>query len=238
MPKGLCNPSRYFIIRLALRWTMSSTEDPEPIPLLAFHKGRTAQTSWNGPRGLQLTPDPKDFRMELALDLLKNKTEAIVLDGRGILRNMPDLAPLGQAAEDCRLWVDSGVRRGEDVIDVVMADVADPIVAARHLAGPDQLEIAADYCEQLMLALDWSADWAANPSWKVLDWETLGRSMQDWNVDQLLILCHDPTHLPHRPPSSWEALELYIVLFGGQPNPWPEAKVVRPLDLSQLGGTG
>ena len=207
---------------------MGPTAEPLPVPLIAYHKGRTARVSWEGTRGLRLTQEDGDLPLKATLEDLRDESEAIALDGRGILRNMPDLAPLADAPEECRLWVDSGVRRGEDVIDVVMADVADPIVTARHLPSPEDLAIAADYCERLMLALDWSGEWWANASWKALSWEALGDSMMDWNVKRLLIQCHDPNHLPHRPPASWDALKLYILLFGEQPNPWPEARVVRP----------
>lgn len=228
--------SRYFISRQALTPPMNIAAEPQSIPLIAYHKGRTAQVSWDGSRGLQMTLDPRDSRLDLALDQLKEGTEAVLLDGRGILRNMPDPASLANAPEECRLWLDSGVRRGEDVIDVVMADVADPIVTARHLTGPDQLEVAADYCERLMLALDWSGEWVANPSWKALGWEGLGATLREWSVDHLLVQCHDPNQLPHRPPTTWEDLELYILLFGEMRNPWPEATAVRPLQLTGQGG--
>jgi len=171
--------------------------------------------------------------MDLAegLGLLKDHSEAILLDDQGILRNVPDLAPLAEAPEDCQLWVDAGVRKGEDIIDVVMADVANPIVSVRHLTTPEQLDIAADYCESLMVAIDWMTDWMANPHWKALGWDGLADQMRRGGVDHLLLLCHDLVSLPHRPPTSWDGFSLYIALFDKQTNPWPEAKQVRPYSV-------
>ena len=198
------------------------------IPLLAFMKDRLARVTWKGTRGLIL--EPEKTQLSLGLEQLKEHSQAILLDGRGIQRNFPDLTLLSQAPEDCELWVDSGVRRGEDVIDVVMADVANPIVSPRNLADPGQLEIAADYCEELMLALDWAGEWVANRAWKSLDWDGLGQKMRRWEVERILLLCHDTASLPHRPPATWEGLDLYITLFDKSYSPWSEAKVVRPID--------
>jgi hypothetical protein len=73
---------------------------------------------------------------------------------RGIIKNRPDPFPLPFNPKET--YLDCGLKWGDDIIDLIMADRGTVVLPLRNLRGFDELDEALSYVEDTIIGIDWS----------------------------------------------------------------------------------
>ena len=100
---------------------------------LAYSRGMLVKPIWDS-RGLNFQST------ETKLELPDNTEPKLIWDMRGIMKNRPDPFPLPFNPE--QTYLDSGLKWGEEVIDLIMADRGRVILPLRNLRGFSELDLS------------------------------------------------------------------------------------------------
>ena len=122
----------------------------------------------------------------------------LIWDMRGIQKNRPDPSTLPLNPKR-QVFVDSGSFYGEDIIDCIMADRGDVILPLRNLNGFDELNIALDFAENLIIGIDWAEVVLANHSdFSDMSLIDLLNHLKNLEINRFLItiLSSNPPSLP------------------------------------------
>ena len=123
----------------------------------------------------------------------------LIWDMRGIQKNRPDPSTLPLNPKRT-VFVDSGSFYGEDIIDCIMADRGEVILPLRNLNGFDELNIALDFAENLMIGIDYTDSvFAKHKDFSDMPLINLITHLQDLKINRFLItiLGSNPPSLPN-----------------------------------------
>jgi len=87
--------------------------------------------------------------------VIKQYPKIMLVDINGIEDNTPQMELLTDVAELGEIWVDSGTRFAEGMIDVLVSGVSAVVLSTKTLAGVDQLAAAFEMSENVYLGIDW-----------------------------------------------------------------------------------
>ncbi len=89
----------------------------------------------------------------------------------GLERNDPQLEYIQELSRDIPLWVDSGVRKADQAIDVIVAGAQKAVLSSAYLRGPRELRRAWRLSSDLVFELETSDVGAASvdASWGMTD---------------------------------------------------------------------
>ena len=90
--------------------------------------------------------------------VIKQYPKVMLVDINGIEDNRPQMELLTEVAELGEIWVDSGARFAEGIIDVLVSGVSAVVLGTKTLAGVDQLAAAFEMSENVYLGIDWDGD--------------------------------------------------------------------------------
>lgn len=114
---------------------------------LAYNRGMMVKPIWDSNRF--------NFH-ETAPELLFPDTPdpTLIWDMRGIIKNRPDPFPLPFSPQTT--YLDCGLKWGDDIIDLIMADRGTVVLPLRNLRGFNELDEALSYSEDIIIGIDWS----------------------------------------------------------------------------------
>ena len=118
-----------------------------PWSALAYNRGKMVKPIWDS-NGLNF----KATESELSFPEPSEPT--LIWDMRGIIKNRPDPFPLSFSPEET--YLDCGLKWGEDIIDLIMADRGKVVIPLRNLRGFNELDEALSYSEDTIVGIDWS----------------------------------------------------------------------------------
>ncbi|MED6305477.1 MAG: hypothetical protein VX898_00925 [Candidatus Thermoplasmatota archaeon] len=116
---------------------------------LAYNQGKLVKPIW----------DSKVFNFqttESELSFSETHEPTLIWDMRGIIKNRPDPFPLPFSPKDT--YLDCGLKWGEDIIDLIMADRGTVVLPLRNLRGFSELDDALSYAEDTIIGIDWSQE--------------------------------------------------------------------------------
>ncbi|MCI4324178.1 MAG: HisA/HisF-related TIM barrel protein [Thermoplasmata archaeon] len=92
---------------------------------------------------------------ELVDRLEKRYSGLYVADLEGIDHGDPQLDYLQEIGRDLELWVDAGIRTGEQVIDILVNGARYAILSTSHLAKFEEVEAAWRLSPEIAVEVDW-----------------------------------------------------------------------------------
>ena len=101
---------------------------------LAYNQGKLVKPIW----------DSNGFNFqttESELSFSETPDPTLIWDMRGIIKNRPDPFPLPFSPKET--YLDCGLKWGEDIIDLIMADRGTVVLPLRNLRGFGELDEAA-----------------------------------------------------------------------------------------------
>ena len=116
---------------------------------LAYNQGKLVKPIW----------DSNGFSFQVTesqLSFSETQNPTLIWDMRGIIRNRPDPFPLPFSPKET--YLDCGLKWGEDIIDLIMADRGTVVLPLRNLRGFDELDEALSYAEETIIGIDWSQE--------------------------------------------------------------------------------
>ena len=116
---------------------------------LAYNQGKLVKPIW----------DSNGFNFqttESELSFSETPDPTLIWDMRGIIKNRPDPFPLPFSPKET--YLDCGLKWGEDIIDLIMADRGTVVLPLRNLRGFDELDEALSYAEDTIIGIDWSQE--------------------------------------------------------------------------------
>jgi hypothetical protein len=116
---------------------------------LAYNQGKLVKPIW----------DSNGFNFqttESELSFSETPDPTLIWDMKGIIKNRPDPFPLPFSPK--KTYLDCGLKWGEDIIDLIMADRGTVVLPLRNLRGFDELDEALSYAEDTIIGIDWSQE--------------------------------------------------------------------------------
>ena len=116
---------------------------------LAYNQGKLVKPIW----------DSNGFNFqttESELSFSETPDPTLIWDMSGIIKNRPDPFPLPFSPK--KTYLDCGLKWGEDIIDLIMADRGTVVLPLRNLRGFDELDAALSYVEDTIIGIDWSQE--------------------------------------------------------------------------------
>ncbi len=116
---------------------------------LAYNQGKLVKPIW----------DHNGFNFqttESELSFSETPDPTLIWDMRGIIKNRPDPFPLPFNPKET--YLDCGLKWGEDIIDLIIADRGTVVLPLRNLRGFDELDAALSYAEDTIIGIDWSQE--------------------------------------------------------------------------------
>ncbi len=137
----------------------SSSRGPSPagpnlIPCLLLRKGQVCLPGPDGPLPARRN-DGRAFDIFDVIDALTPSYSLLYLaDLDGLERNDPQLEYIQELSRDIPLWVDSGVRRADQAIDVIVAGAQRAVLSSAYVRGPRELRRAWRLSTDLVFELE------------------------------------------------------------------------------------
>ncbi len=129
-------------------------EPPTLIPYLFLDDGKLVRPVPGGFEALRdrrgATIDP----FEAADRLVAQYSRVYVVDLDGLRRNRPQLDYLQELARSGDLWVEAGVRTGDQLIDVLVTGARRAVLSTAYLVNPSELRRAWRLSPEIVFALD------------------------------------------------------------------------------------
>ncbi len=107
----------------------------------------------------------------------------------GLERNDPQLEYIQELSRDMPLWVDSGVRRADQAIDVIVAGAQKAVLSSAYLQGPRELRRAWRLSTELVFELE-TIDGrleSVDPGWQTNDPLAIVRAARGVGVDSVVL---------------------------------------------------
>jgi Histidine biosynthesis protein len=142
---------------------------PALMPCLLLRKGRVCRPGADGPVPA-VRPDGSGFDVFDVLDVLTPEyPQTYLVDLDGLERNDPQLEYIQEISRETTLWVDSGVRRADGAIDILVAGADRAVLSSSYLEGPRELKRAWRLSTELVFEIELANGGLApvDPAWNV-----------------------------------------------------------------------
>ena len=116
---------------------------------LAYNQGKLVKPIWDS-NGFYFQTT------ESELSFSETPDPTLIWDMSGIIKNRPDPFPLPFSPK--ATYLDCGLKWGEDIIDLIMADRGTVVLPLRNLRGFNELDDALSYAEDTIIGIDWSQE--------------------------------------------------------------------------------
>lgn len=115
---------------------------PEQIPELLLRSGRVQVPGPNGPETLRTSDGGIPDVFDVADRLVEQFGRLYVVDLDGIEHADPQLDYIQELSRNAELWVDAGVRRGDEVADLLVAGARRVVVSTSTIRSVEDLRRA------------------------------------------------------------------------------------------------
>ena len=147
---------------------------------LAYSRGMLVKPTWV-PKGINFQTTDAELKIP------DNNEPKLIWDMRGIMKNRPDPFPLPFNPE--KTYLDSGLKWGEEIIDLIMADRGRVVIPLRNLRGFDEPDEALTYTDDAIIGIDWSDSVESISKDFSIDIVELLRLLRQRKQKNLLIYC-------------------------------------------------
>lgn len=163
-----------------------------------LESGRVMLPSVNGATPAR-TPDGQLYDVLDVSDQLADRFGRIyVRDLDGLLHDQPQLDYLQEIARGAEVWVDAGVRTGEQAIDIVVAGAFRTVLSSRTLEHPAELEQAWKLSPEIAFEIEVESGRAVT---RAREWA--GRSPEELATEARRLGISDVVYSPAAPPIDW-----------------------------------
>ena len=147
---------------------------------LAYSRGMLVKPTWV-PKGINFQTTDAELKIP------DNNEPKLIWDMRGIMKNRPD--PFLLPFNPKQTYLDSGLKWGEEIIDLIMADRGRVIIPLRNLRGFGELDEALTYTDDAIIGIDWSDSVESISKDFSIDIVELLRLLRQRKQKNLLIYC-------------------------------------------------
>ena len=111
------------------------------------------------------------------------------VDLDGLEENDPQVEYIQELSRDMPLWVDSGVRKADQAIDVLVAGAQKAVLSSAYLRGPKELRKAWRFSTELVFELETGPGVtdAVDPSWGTRDPLEIVRLVREVGIGALIV---------------------------------------------------
>ncbi|MFI5417632.1 MAG: HisA/HisF-related TIM barrel protein [Candidatus Lutacidiplasmatales archaeon] len=167
----------------------TSPAEPILMPCLMLGRGRVMLPGEDGPviaRDDEGKPlDPLDVT-----DRLNAKYSRLyVVDLDGIESDRPQLDYLQEISRDGEVWIDAGVKTGDQAIDVLVAGARRAVLSTAHLESPRELSRAWKLSPDLVLEVETEPGGVrcASSAWEVRDARSIAQSARALGISEVVL---------------------------------------------------
>ena len=164
--------------------------------------GRVMLPSLNGPTPAR-TPEGQLYDILDVSDQLADRFGRIyVRDLDGLVHDQPQLDYLQEIARGAEVWVDAGVRTGEQAIDIVVAGAFRTVISSRTLEHPAELEQAWKLTPEIAFEIEVESGRTVT---RAKEWA--GRSPGELADTARALGIVDVIYSPAAPPIDWSTVK-------------------------------
>lgn len=175
--------------------TMPEEKPAEPIliPCLLLRGGNICIPGAEGPVELDYRTGPALDLFEVVDRLAETSSRIYVVDLDGIEYGAPQLDYLQELSKSAELWVDGGVRRADQTIDVLVAGARRVTLSSAFLRGPAELRRAWALSQEIIFEIEIKGDrlGGSDPSWGTDDPVALAGIVRETGVTDVLLSFRD-----------------------------------------------
>jgi imidazole glycerol phosphate synthase subunit HisF len=201
---------------------------PTLVPCLLLRKGAICLPGPEGPVQVR-RKSGSEFDIFDVIDRLSPTYPLLYLaDLDGLEDNNPQLDYVQELSRDMPLWVDSGVRKADQAIDVLVAGAQKAVLSSAYLRGPKELRRAWKLSTELVFEVETVEGrlGTVDPGWGTSDPLEIVRTAREVGVDSVVVS-------PRETEPDWS---LVRALAAGGPT-WVDGSFA-PTDAPQLVAVG
>lgn len=126
------------------------------MPVIPVFNKKIVDVEWeNFQIKIKLVKEMNLNLFELTEELFKDFEKIYILDLNGILNYKPQLSLIKKVASNGDIWIDTGVRYSDDIIDPLITDAKRIIVSSKTLLNFDELNKASELSEEVIFGIDY-----------------------------------------------------------------------------------
>jgi len=166
---------------------------PLLIPCLMLRRGQICLPGPDGPTPVRRKSGP-EFDVFDVLDRLSATYSILYLvDLDGLERNDPQLEYIQELSRDLPLWVDAGVRKADQAIDVIVAGAQKAVLSSAYLNGPRELRRAWRLSTELVFEIETEhgAVGTVDPGWGTSDAQQIVSAARAVGVQPVVVSSRD-----------------------------------------------
>ncbi|MGI0156341.1 MAG: HisA/HisF-related TIM barrel protein [Thermoplasmata archaeon] len=159
------------------------------VPCLLLRKGEVCLPGPEGPIPAR-RPSGESFDVFDVLDQLSPRYSLLYLaDLDGLEENDPQLDYVQELSRDMPIWVDSGVRKADQAIDVLVAGAQKAVLSSAYLRGPKELRRAWKLSTELVFEVETVEGrlGTVDPGWGTVDPGEMVRLAREVGVDAVVL---------------------------------------------------
>jgi hypothetical protein len=130
------------------------TSGPQLVPILMIGKGRVFLPGPNGPVVARSEGGAPIDLLDVADRLAEKYTRVYVVDLDGLRDDKAQLDYLQELSRDLELWVDAGIRTGDQAIDILVAGATRAVLSTAYLRGRRELQRAWKLSQELAFEIE------------------------------------------------------------------------------------
>lgn len=134
--------------------TPDPATEPALIPCLLLREGNICIPGDDGPIELTSRRAPNLDLFEVVDRMVEMSPRIYVVDLDGIEHGEPQLDYLQEISKTAELWVDGGVRRADQTIDVIVAGARRVVLSSAFLRGPTELQRAWALSQDIIFEIE------------------------------------------------------------------------------------
>lgn len=167
------------------------TKSPDPIlvPCLLLRDGNVCIPGDEGPAPARTSSGQPLDLFEVIDRLAETSPRMYLVDLDGIEDGQPQLDYLQELSKTAELWVDGGVRRADQTIDVIVAGARRAVLSSAFLRGPEELKRAWGLSTDIVFEIELKGGRldGIDPEWEARDAVALAASVRGVGVEDIVL---------------------------------------------------
>ena len=169
--------------------TSGTKAGPTLVPCILLRRGKVCLPGPTGPIEAR-APSGEGYDPFDVVDRLAEEYSLLyIVDLDGIERGEPQLDYLQELSRDVGIWVDGGVRKADQAIDILVAGARRAVLSSALLASPRELKRAWRLSPELAFEVELAPNRQAiaQPAWETTDPERLAEVARDVGVQEIVL---------------------------------------------------
>lgn len=167
--------------------------EPTLIPCLLLRDGNVCIPGTEGPVPARPDSGPSLDLFEVVDQLVEKSPRIYVVDLGGLEHGAPQLDYLQEISKSAELWVDGGIRRADQTIDVIVAGARRVTLSSAFLRGPAELRRAWALSQDVIFEIEVFGNrlGGLDPSWDARDPLGLAEIVRATGVRDIILSFRD-----------------------------------------------